>query len=119
MKESKINKIEKSWKKDGYVFVGLTGRVDSRLRKVYTYKSKPGIGFINLDTDIFSFNWDGFKGTEIKFVGSYKSVDEAILAIDIKAPAKIAPAVVAVDIDGEIIVGFDKQKIDQILGINS
>jgi hypothetical protein len=76
----KITKIAKSWKKEGYVFVGLDGKADYKLRKVYEYKSKPGLGFINLDTDIFSFKWDGETGTEVTYVGNYKSVDDAVKA---------------------------------------
>lgn len=101
-----ITKIEKSWKKEGYVFVGIHGSEtgDCKLRKVYTYKSKPGIGYINLDTDIYSFNWDGKVGTEVKHIGNYKTVDEAILANTVK-PIEIAPeqpVIAVVDDNGEI-----------------
>lgn len=95
-----INKIEKSWKKEGYVFVGLQGKTEGRLRKVYTYKSKPGKGFINLDTNIYIFDWDGENGTNIEYYGNYNSVDEAILASSTETPKE--PTVVAVDESGEV-----------------
>lgn len=97
----KITKIEKSWKKDGYVFVGLAGKIDSRLRKVYTFKHKAGKGFINLDTDIYSFDWDGTHGTNIAYVGNYKSVDEAVKEAKTEEMPKI-PEVVVVEDDGEV-----------------
>lgn len=96
-----INKIQRSWKKEGYVFVGLQGKAESRLRKVYTYKSKPGKGFINLDTNIYIFDWDGENGTNIEYYGNYSSVDEAILANSTE-DIKEAPVVVEVNENGEV-----------------
>jgi len=100
-----INKIQKSWKKEGYVFIGLSGtRSDSRLRKVYEYKSKPGKGYINLDTDIYEFNWDGQNGTNIAWVGNYKSVDDAIKSKEVipEAIDEAEQVVIDLDEDGEI-----------------
>jgi hypothetical protein len=103
---NKINKIIKSYKKEGYVFVGVSGKAESKIRKVYTYKSQPGLGYINLDTDIYKFNWDGQAGTEIEYVGNYKSVDEALLSSKVKAPSVVTKVVeapvVAVQEDGSI-----------------
>jgi hypothetical protein len=102
--KKQINKIQLSWKKPGYVFVGVHGKDASSLRKVYTFKHKPGLGFINLDTDIYSFNWDGQNGTDIIWVGNYKSVDEAVAAtIEVKpVPEVVAPVVIPVDESGEV-----------------
>lgn len=102
----KITKIEKSWKKEGYAFVALEGKKEFRLRKVYTYKSKPGLGFLYLDTDVFQFNWDGTYGTNITWIGNYKSVEEAVQAVEAqeeKPAKKEAPAPQIIDVeDGEI-----------------
>lgn len=99
-----ITKIQKSWKKEGYVFVGIAGETsEHRLRKVYTYKSQPGIGYINLDTDVYKFNWDGEIGTNIVHVGNYKTVNEAVLANSIEEKKKEEkPVLVEVDESGEI-----------------
>jgi hypothetical protein len=81
-KEIKIAKVEKSWKFEGYCFVTLTSKIGySYKRKCYERKTGPFKNriLINLDCDIYSFIWDstGTTATDIKWVGNYKTLEEA------------------------------------------
>ena len=116
-KVARIEKIEKSWKKAGYVFIGTTNHAEYKLRKAYERKTGKLAGrcLINLDTDIYSFKWLDEAhtiGTDIQYEGNYKSIEEAIAAkevpeitpieIEIPAPEVKLPEVIAVEEDGEI-----------------
>lgn len=81
-KELKIAKIEKSYKYDGYCFVKLTTKLDYNYkRKCYERKTGPFKNriLINLDCDVYSFVWDteGKYAQDIKWVGNYKTLEEA------------------------------------------
>jgi len=58
-----------------------------------------------------------FKKNGVEFEDIDISKDEKQLQKMIKDSGQMAVPVV--DIDGEIIIGFDKQKIDKLLKINS
>lgn len=68
-KELKIIKIEKSYKKEGYAYVNTTNGY--KLRKVYDNQLGIGRPSINIDADIYSFDWDGNIGVNIKFETNY------------------------------------------------
>ena len=90
MTKMEIVKIEKSYKFDGYCFV--TARND--YGKEYTYKRKAyerktgklaGKCYINLNTDVYSFEWNPLVkeiGQNFQYIGSYKDVEEAFKTED-------------------------------------
>lgn len=95
-------KIAKSWKKEGYAYVTLE---DGKhvFRKVYEPREGINRPSINLEAEIYSFDWVGDIGTDIRYEKSYsvKGIGESIK--DIMAEHKIvAPEVIEIDKDGEV-----------------
>lgn len=101
LKEMKIKDIEKSWKFEGYCFVH-TAKGTSYKRKCYTRKTGPYAGrvLINLQCDIYSFTWENDKAKDIKWVGNYKSIEDAEKAQQQpeEQPVKIPP----IEVNGEV-----------------
>lgn len=102
IKVERINEIEKSWKYEGYCFVKTTDGKDHK-RKCYERKTGAFKGYIlvNLDTDVFSFQWDNSKAINIQYVGNYRTIKEAEDAAG-NEPKVIAPMVVKFEDDGEV-----------------
>lgn len=112
-KESKIKDIEKSWKFEQYCFVH-TVKGQSFKRKCYIRKTGPYAGkvLINLQCDIYSFTWDeNGKAKDIKWVGNYKSIEDAEKAHGVKDVKKEQPQIPAYQpVDGEVF----HEKFEQI-----
>lgn len=103
-KEIRIASIEKSWKFEGFCFVKTVDGKNHK-RKVYVRKTGKfaGLNLINLDTDVYSFSWNGDKARDIKWVGNYKNIadidKDPEIVVEVK---KKAPVIVEVDDSGEI-----------------
>ena len=110
MKKTIIGIRENAYKL-GYVSIHVQGRRNPIVRKAYPRKTGSFAGkfLINLDTDIYSFNLYNpspfseesqqplLAGENIEYVGSYKSVKEAV-----EEKEKPVPVIVEVEPDGEI-----------------
>jgi hypothetical protein len=99
--EGIITKIEKSYKFEGYCFITRrfsNGKVYTYKRKCYTRKTGTLAGkqLFNLDTMVYSFEWDkedDTKGTNLQLLGSYKDInleddDEEVEPEDNEEPAQ-------------------------------
>lgn len=98
-----IIKIEESFKFPSYCFVSVlakNGKTYTYKRKVYSKKTGQHKGkfFINLDTEIYSFEWEAQKegqrlGKNWEYVGTYKTladIDDEVVVPQVKAtPAPV------------------------------
>lgn len=105
-KASKIEKIENSWKYEGFCYITT---IDGKLLKRKLYPRKTGSlkdrVLVNLDADIFSFAWDYSinqnLATDIQWMGNYSSIDEAVQAHEQQAIPEVQIPEVKVE-NGEI-----------------
>jgi hypothetical protein len=107
--------INKSFKYEGYFMLKVEGQDKWILRKGYERKtgSFKGKILVNLDTDIYSFEWDGFKSSNIEWVGNYKSIAEAVVDKEVtKIPEVKEPIVEKIEVVDDGVVRHEK--FDQI-----
>lgn len=106
-----IVKIEESFKFPGYCFITIIGKNG----KQYTYKRKcydrktgkyAGKILVNLDTEIYAFNWDHSVpqrlGCGWEYVGTYKSITDIDKDPVVVEPKVVAPTVPAYDPTQEV-----------------
>jgi len=107
IKAAKIQHIEKSWKYEGHCFVRTIDGKDHK-RKIHTSKKLTGKAFINLDTDVFSFTWNGNRAEGIEWIGNYKTGEYKTFEEVVKAAELIAsPKMVFIE-DTDDVVKHEK-----------
>lgn len=104
-----ISKIEKSYKFEGYCFITATGSHGKEYcykRRAYERKTGKLAGryLVNLNTEVYSFKYDpltGKIGMDIKYIGSYKTADEAAKAVE-ESEVEVTEATEATEVTEEV-----------------